>query len=196
MKWFNTALVLPLALQASALATPPATRSSTTSVLKPRLDINDILAWITSLFPVNVTLEAAASVIEAADTALATALGYMTTYEQLSNGQCGDVTLIFARGTDEPGNVGALVGPEFYAALEGAVGSGTSVVFQGVDDYDATVTEYLEGGSTTGAADMSVSLPVFPFPFPFPFLFLFKPFCFAAQQRDLGGDGDANAFVV
>lgn len=182
MKWFKTALVLPLALQASALATPPATRAST-SVLEPRLDINDILAWITSLFPVNVTIEVAGSIIEAAGSALAVALGYMTTYEQLSNGQCGDVTLIFARGTDEPGNVGALVGPEFYAALEAAVGTGTSVVFQGVDDYDATVTEYLEGGSTTGAADMSVSLPVFLSLSLFPC----RPCCFAAEQRDLWG---------
>lgn len=180
MKWLNAALLLPLALQASALATPPATRSPSSSsstapvLLQPRLDINDILAWITSLFPVDVTLQAAGAVIEAADAALASALGYATTYDQLSSGkQCGDVTLVFARGTDEPGNVGALVGPEFYAALEVAVGASLSVVFQGVDDYDASVTEYLEGGSTTGAADMSVvPLSMFLFLFIFPSFFV------------------------
>lgn len=148
----SSTLLLPLALGASALPTPPPPAAS---VLEPRLDVNDILAWISSLFPVNVALDVASTVIEAADQTLANLLGYMTTYDDLSDGQCGDVTLVFARGTDEPGNVGALVGPEFYAALQVASGT-SSVVFQGVNDYDATVTEYLQGGSTTAASNMSV----------------------------------------
>lgn len=156
----SSTLLLPLALGVSALPTPSpavavATSSSSSSSLEPRLDINDILAWITSLFPVGVAIDVASTVIEAADQALANLLGYMTTYNDLTKGQCGDVTLIFARGTAEPGNVGALVGPEFYAALQMALGS-SSLVFQGVNDYDATVTEYFQGGSKTAAANMLV----------------------------------------
>lgn len=143
----STFLLLPLALKASALATPPS------SSLHPRLDLSDILLLIAKIFPVDVALSTAASIIEAADEALADLLSYTTTYNDLTNGDCGDVTLIFARGTNEPGNVGALVGPEFYAALKEALGSST-LVFQGVNDYDASVVEYLEGGSTTAGSDM------------------------------------------
>lgn len=141
-------LLLPLALKASALATPPSP-----SLLQPRLDLNDVLALISELFPVDVALDTASAIIAAADQALADLLSLTTTYNDLEDGDCGDVTLIFARGTDEPGNVGALVGPELYAALQTALGSYT-LVFQGVNDYDASVTQYLEGGSTTGGSDM------------------------------------------
>lgn len=148
----STLLLLPL-----ALSSPVAIPAETPQVLEQRTSINTLLALISSLFPIEQTLSAASDLISAADSALALALGYTTTYNQLTatNAQCGDVTLIYARGTDEPGNVGALVGPELYAALELAlVGTGASLVFQGVGDYDATVTEYLEGGSTTAGKEM------------------------------------------
>lgn len=146
----SSLLLLPLVMGASALSIPqPVSQRD----IEPRLSINTILAWISELFPSQILLTDAANVIGAADEALAVALGYETTYNDLTDGQCGDVTLIFARGTDDPGNVGSLVGPEFYAALQTALGS-TSSIFQGVNDYDATVTQYLEGGSTTGASDM------------------------------------------
>lgn len=77
-----------------------------------------------------------------------------TTANDLVDGSCGDVTLIFARGTTETGNVGSSVGPTFYAALESAVGSGSDVLLQGVNDYDANAVEYLEGGSKDGAENM------------------------------------------
>ncbi|KAF3763112.1 family 5 carbohydrate esterase [Cryphonectria parasitica EP155] len=155
MKSLTNVLSLALALstQASAWAIPSSYASRALSLV-PRLDINEILALITELFPVDVTLEDAQGLIEAGDEALALALGYSTTYNDLTDGECADVTLIFARGTDEPGNVGALVGPEFYSALQSALGSTTSI-FQGVNDYDASVTQYLEGGSTTAASDMA-----------------------------------------
>lgn len=150
----SSCLLLPLAVAVSALSLPQAVKPRT---IEPRISINTILAWISELFPVDVVLEDSTDLILAADEALALALGYGTTSNDLTDSECGDVTLIFARGTDEPGNVGSLVGPEFYAALESALGSTTSI-FQGVNDYDASVTEYLEGGSTTGASDMSVFL--------------------------------------
>lgn len=146
----SSSLLLPLAMAVSALSLPQAAKPRT---IEPRISINTILAWISELFPVDVVLADSTALILAADEALALVLGYGTTSNDLTDGDCGDVTLIFARGTDEPGNVGSLVGPEFYAALESALGATTSI-FQGVNDYDASVTEYLEGGSTTGASDM------------------------------------------
>lgn len=148
---FSSTLLLPLALSAQAI---PLHRSSSTVSLEPRLNINNVLGVIADLFPVNIALDVASGVIQAADQVLAILLGLSTTYEDLSDGKCGDVTLIFARGTDEPGNVGALVGPEFYQALESALGSSYTAIFQGVDDYEASVNDYLEGGSTTGASNM------------------------------------------
>lgn len=150
MKVSTSLLFLPLAMGVSALSLPQDVKTRT---IEPRISINTILAWISELFPVTVLLTDSADLISAADEALALVLGYSTTSNDLTNGNCGDVTLIFARGTDEPGNVGSLVGPEFYSALESALGS-TSSIFQGVNDYDASVTEYLEGGSTTAASDM------------------------------------------
>lgn len=146
----SSSLLLSLAMGVSALALPSPVSLRT---VEPRLSINTILAWISELFPAEIILNSSSDLIGAAEEALALALGYETTYNDLTNGQCGDVTLIFARGTDDPGNVGALVGPEFYAALQSALGSTTSI-FQGVNNYDASVTQYLEGGSPTGASDM------------------------------------------
>ena len=65
-------------------------------------------------------------------------------------GQCKPVTVIFARGTIELGNVGSLAGPPFFAALAALIGADKFSV-QGVD-YPATILGYLEGGDAGGAA--------------------------------------------
>lgn len=146
----SRSLLLSLAMGASALSLPHPVSQRT---VEPRFSINTILAWISELFPSEILLSTSSDLIQVADEAFAVLAGYDTTYNDLVDGECADVTLIYARGTDDPGNVGALVGPEFYAALQTALGSTTSI-FQGVNDYDASVTQYLEGGSTTGASDM------------------------------------------
>ncbi|KAK0516241.1 hypothetical protein JMJ35_000844 [Cladonia borealis] len=64
--------------------------------------------------------------------------------------ECKPVTVIFARGTIELGNVGSLVGPPFFNALDVALGA-ENVGVQGVD-YPATIEGYLEGGDPGGAA--------------------------------------------
>ena len=64
--------------------------------------------------------------------------------------ECKPVTVIFARGTIELGNVGSLVGPPFFNALDVAIGA-ENVGVQGVD-YPATIEGYLEGGDPGGAA--------------------------------------------
>ncbi|PPQ72420.1 hypothetical protein CVT26_003783 [Gymnopilus dilepis] len=66
---------------------------------------------------------------------------------------CADVTVIFARGSTEPPPIGLLVGPQFEAALQSALGS-RSLNFVGVD-YAASLLRYLEGGDRQGAATMA-----------------------------------------
>lgn len=63
--------------------------------------------------------------------------------------ECKPVTVIFARGTVEPGNVGTLAGPPFFNALDLAIGK-PNVGIQGVD-YPATILGYLQGGDSEGA---------------------------------------------
>ena len=75
------------------------------------------------------------------------------TRNDLVNGVCDAVTIIFARGTLELGNVGSLAGPPFFNALTAIIGS-QNVGVQGVD-YGATIAGYLEGGDPAGAATLA-----------------------------------------
>lgn len=74
------------------------------------------------------------------------------TRNDLLDGPCKAVTVIFARGTTESGNIGAVVGPWLDAALDSRLGS--NVAFQGVD-YAATIEGYLAGGSAAGASTLA-----------------------------------------
>lgn len=74
------------------------------------------------------------------------------TRNDLINGACAEVTVIFARGTTEAGNVGSIAGPPFFGALEDEF-SEAQVAIQGVD-YPADVAGFLAGGSSAGAATM------------------------------------------
>lgn len=67
---------------------------------------------------------------------LAGLFGIQTT-QNLGSG-CSDVTILFARGTFEPGNVGALVGPQFFDSLSSVLGGSKSLGIQGVD-YPASM---------------------------------------------------------
>lgn len=44
---------------------------------------------------------------------------------------CRELTVIFARGTSEPGNIGSVVGPPLLSALQSKLGA-NNVAFQGV----------------------------------------------------------------
>lgn len=59
-----------------------------------------------------------------------------STENDLTSGGCKNLTVIFARGTSEPGNVGAIAGPPMFSALKTALGDG-QVAIQGVD-YSAS----------------------------------------------------------
>ena len=63
--------------------------------------------------------------------------------------ECKPVTVIFARGTIELGNVGSITGPPFFNALGDLIGD-DKVAVQGVD-YPANIQGYLTGGDKGGA---------------------------------------------
>lgn len=78
-----------------------------------------------------------------------------TQNQLLDSPTCSDLTLLFARGTTEPGNVGLLAGPPFFQAVANALStSGSSLAVQGVD-YGATIAGFLEGGDPVGAATLA-----------------------------------------
>nr|POE95407.1 cutinase [Quercus suber] len=78
----------------------------------------------------------------------------VNTENQLTDGTaCRAVTIIFARGTFESGNVGSLTGPPFFQAVANLLGS-SSVAVQGVA-YPADVAGFEAGGDATGSALMA-----------------------------------------
>lgn len=77
------------------------------------------------------------------------------TFNQLTDGSaCRDVSLIFARGTTSPGNVGEAgsEGPTFFNAVASRIGASRLAV-QGVN-YSASVLGFLAGGDAAGATTM------------------------------------------
>ncbi|KAH9222133.1 cutinase [Leptodontidium sp. 2 PMI_412] len=67
---------------------------------------------------------------------------------------CPRMSVIFARGTGEPGNVGILTGPPFFAALAEYMNGTNQLAIQGVD-YEAQPAGFFAGGSANGAAKMA-----------------------------------------
>lgn len=69
-----------------------------------------------------------------------------------SSTACKAVTVIFARGTNEAGNVGEIAGPPWFSRLRASLGTAATTV-QGVT-YTANVAGYTAGGSATGSKEM------------------------------------------
>lgn len=85
-----------------------------------------------------------------------TLLGIYGNYENgLYTGVCAPVTVIYARGTAESGNVGYLAGPPFFDTLRALIGT-NNVAVQGVD-YAADTAGFLEGGDIPGSELMLVT---------------------------------------
>jgi cutinase len=81
-------------------------------------------------------------------------LGTSDTENDLTNGSpCKAVTIIFARGTTESGNVGSLAGPPFFAAVADAIGA-ENLAVQGVE-YPADIPGFLAGGDAAGSRTMA-----------------------------------------
>ncbi|KAL6705915.1 hypothetical protein ACN47E_006194 [Coniothyrium glycines] len=79
-----------------------------------------------------------------------------TTYNQLTDGTaCRPISVIYARGTTQAGNVGDVgsEGPTFLNAIAARVGGASRVAVQGVN-YPADVFGFLAGGSAEGATTM------------------------------------------
>ncbi|CAG8929547.1 unnamed protein product [Penicillium salamii] len=74
-------------------------------------------------------------------------LGGITANDVTSKGACKELTFIFARGTTEPGNMGAVVGPEVATQLKSLTGN--KVAVQGVT-YPASVAGNAELGAAGG----------------------------------------------
>ncbi|ETS82866.1 hypothetical protein PFICI_04742 [Pestalotiopsis fici W106-1] len=118
--------------------------------------VNLLLALITQLFPLNVLVQDLGSLVEDAETVFADLAGFDTSQDDLTAGRCGDVVIVFARGTSEPGNVGSLVGPPFFNEMRERLSTqGKSLAVQGVDDYVADVEGFLQGGDTKGSQRMA-----------------------------------------
>lgn len=89
-----------------------------------------------------------------------------STYNQLTDGTaCRAISVIYARGTGQQGNVGdsAAVGPLFFNQIASRVGGTSRLAIQGVT-YSASVGGFLQGGDAAGSTTMtnlisSVSLP-------------------------------------
>jgi len=80
-------------------------------------------------------------------------LATSNTQNDLTNGSpCKPLTIIFARGTVEEGNVGARIGPPLFSAVANIIGAGNLAV-QGVD-YPAGIFGFLGGGSASGSTLM------------------------------------------
>lgn len=71
----------------------------------------------------------------------------------VNGGGCADNIIVFARGTTETGNVGAISGPPFFQAMADEVGADNLIV-QGVE-YPADIPGFLEGGDAEGSQLMA-----------------------------------------
>lgn len=145
-------------LSASAFAAPAPLPQADTNTSDPTAaaqtsaltTANSIGAQASSFPNLGQNISALGDSLTTYETSLSTSLNVATT--QNGNGACTEMTVIFARGTTEPGNVGLLAGPPFFAALEAMVGA-SNVDVQGVD-YPADIPGFLVGGSPQGSQTM------------------------------------------
>lgn len=132
-----------------ASPTPVSERQS----LAARQSLNGLIAEILAVVPgINGDINDVSGTLTTAYQTIADLTDTQTTYNQLG-GACTTYTIIFARGTAEPGNVGILTGPPLFEALGEQVDS-SEITIQGVNDYSASVEGYLEGGEPAAGTEM------------------------------------------
>jgi cutinase len=146
MKSFIQTL-LPLLLASSALAAPA-----------PLPQEDGPSFPITDLLDSDLTIDEYAAQLEGQNAAPALTKRQYNgdTFNQLTDGTaCRPVTVIYARGTTQEGNVGEAnsEGPTFFNALASALGGTSRLAIQGVT-YPANVLGFLAGGDAAGATTM------------------------------------------
>ncbi|OAL46516.1 cutinase [Pyrenochaeta sp. DS3sAY3a] len=115
--------------------------------------LNLFLRIISTLPAGAAALDSVGKILTPLQQELADAAGVQTTRRDLAqNTACADVTVIFARGTTEPGNVGLVAGPPFFDALAKRLGT-KSLAVQGVE-YPATFAGFNLNG-TEGVPSMT-----------------------------------------
>ena len=130
-----------------AQAAAASTAAQTADASNP---INGLLAALGTVPIIGESVTAISSLLTDFESTLAAVLNVDTTENGVSG--CKDMTVIFARGTTEPGNVGLVTGPPFFDALTAMIGS-NSLDIQGVD-YPASIEGFLLGGDATGSQTM------------------------------------------
>lgn len=113
---------------------------------------NPFLSIITNLPPVNLHVDGAAGGLTKLEGLLVPVVGGVNQSDIETDKSCAQMTIIFARGTNEPGNMGVFAGPQLVQAVKNAM-PGASVNVQGVA-YTATIQGYLAGGGTDGTTSM------------------------------------------
>lgn len=142
----NSLLVFPLSTQGRPLDGDLLTRQSTNP-------LNYFLSMIEALPPIKLVVDDIAEGLTDLETLLIPVTGSQITRSDIAdNASCADMTVVFARGTTEPGNMGVFVGSELVSAISNAM-PGTSINVQGVE-YAASVEGYLAGGGKDGATSM------------------------------------------
>ncbi|OAA36847.1 Cutinase [Metarhizium rileyi] len=115
-------------------------------IVKRYFDLRAFLDTVLKILPFDVAVKDVCNALRDGETVLARVFGLDINAN--ING-CADVTVVFARGTCDPGNVGVLVGPPFLNAVKEALGTSKSAAFQGVE-YPATVDGYLSADPSAG----------------------------------------------
>jgi len=138
-----------------SLASPiPSEGLGMRELIRKNTSLNNFITLLLEYLPaIDDTIADLVGVLTDFEALLVDVTGDQDTYNGLG-GPCTEYTLIFARGTTEPGNVGILVGPPLITAITNIVGT-SALTVQGVNNYGATVDGYLEGGDPAGSAEMA-----------------------------------------
>lgn len=143
---FTFALLALLASQ-ETLAAPVAASYHPTK----RLDVNKVLAAVLGSLPIGSTVNDLQSTLTSTEQDIADKLDVNVT--QNAGAACADVTILFARGTDDPGNVGLMTGPAFFDAVKGQL-KDKSLAVQGTNNYGANIDGFLKGGDKNGSQQL------------------------------------------
>ncbi|CAG8970663.1 hypothetical protein HYALB_00003417, partial [Hymenoscyphus albidus] len=138
--------------------TPTAPQTPTQPNKRTAESLNQFLGVLLNDMPaIEGSLDAVTGVLTEFEGNVAALTKEPTTYNDLEGNlgsDCRTYTIVFARGTTEPGNVGILAGPPFFEAMD-AVAGARNVAIQGVNNYKADIVGYLTGGSASGTVEMA-----------------------------------------